>query len=69
MTNKESKENTDKEYVCVRVQIVLVKKFRIITKEKTLGFTTYIPNTDLEAVNMFKKIQKMLERKGVKLDV
>ena len=58
-------ENTEKEYICVRVQIVKVKKGFFRYKDEILGFSTVIPNTVKESVLLFKKIQRMFKKYGV----
>lgn len=57
--------NDAKEYVCVRVQIVKVKKKFIGYTDEVLGSTTLIPNEVKEAEIIFKRIQKMFEKEGV----
>lgn len=60
-------ENTDKEYVCVRVQVVKVKKGFFGYKDQILGFSTVIPNTVKESEILFKKIQRMFKKYGVEI--
>jgi len=60
-------ENTDKEYVCVRVQVVKVKKGLFGYKDQILGFSTVIPNTVKESEILFKKIQRMFKKYGVNI--
>ena len=62
-------ENSAKEYVCVRVQIVRVKKGLIGHRDKILGFTTVIPNTEKEAIRIFKETQRRFSKYGVSLNV
>ena len=64
-----TKENTKKEYICVRVQIVTVKKGLFGYSDKILGFTTVIPNTEKEAITIFKEIQRRFSKYGVSLNV
>ena len=59
--------NDAKEFVCVRVQIVRVKKRFIGYSDKTLGYITLIPNTEKKAEEIFKKIQRMFKKEGVTL--
>jgi len=58
-------ENTPLEYICVRVQIVKVKKRFLGYKDEVLAFTTVIPNTVKESEILFKKIQRMCKKYGV----
>ena len=60
--------NTDKEYVCVRVQIVRVKKGLFKRYDKILGFITVIPNTEKEAIKIFKETQRRFRKYGVSLN-
>ena len=65
MTN----ENTPNEYTCVRVQIVKVKKSLFGHKDKILGFTTVIPDTEKEAIKIFKEIQRRFKKYGVVIKI
>ncbi|GAH33783.1 unnamed protein product [marine sediment metagenome] len=62
-------ENTSKEYVCVRVQIVRVRKRLFGLKDEVLGFTTVIPNTPKQAERIFKEIQKGFRKYGVEMKI
>lgn len=57
-----TKVNTEKEYVCVRVQIVRVKKGLFRRYDKILGFTTVIPSTEKEAIKIFKETQRRFRK-------
>ena len=65
----EEKLNTELEYVCVRVQIVKVKKYPFILgyRDVILGNTILIPNTVKDAELMFNKIKRMFHKEGVAL--
>ena len=62
-------ENTSDEYVCVRVQIVRVKKGWFGLKDTVLGFTTVIPNTPKLAEKIFRETQTRLRKYGVTIDL
>lgn len=60
-------ENTAKEYVCVRVQIVKVKKGLFRHYDEILGFTTVIPDTPKQSERIFREIQRMFKKYGVEI--
>ncbi len=60
-------ENTANEYVCVRVQIVKVKKGLFGLNDKVLGFTVVIPDTPKIAEKIFKEIQNRFKQYGVEV--
>ena len=60
-------ENTEKEYVCVRVQIVKVKKGIFRLYDEVLGYTTVIPDTPKQAERIFKEIQRGFKKYGVEI--
>ena len=63
----DEKLNTEKEYVCVRVQIVKVKKYPFILgyRDVILGNTILIPNTVKDAEVIFNRIKRMFHKEGV----
>jgi len=58
-------QNTHKEYVAVRVQLVHVKKRFFGYQDKILAFHTAIPDTANEALELHKNIGKLMEKFGV----
>lgn len=61
--------NSEKEYVCVRVQIVRVKKGMFGYNDKILGATTVIPDTVKHAEVIFNRVKRMFSKEGVKFEV
>ncbi len=62
-------ENTPDEYICVRVQIVKVKKSLFGHRDKILGFITVIPDTEKEAIEIFKETQRRFKKYGVVIKI
>lgn len=63
------KENTPKEYIAVRTQIVYVKKRWKFHTEKLLGFNIVIPNTPKDSMELMAKIIIASQKYGKRLEV
>ena len=62
-------DNTPKDYIVVRCQIVHVKKKFLFFTEKELGFRIVIPNTKYEAAELMAKILVECDSYGKPVDV
>ena len=68
MSMKRIKEQTPKEYLVVKVHLVHVKKGFFGYKDKILAFHSAIPDTPQKALELYKKMIKIVRKYGVTIE-
>jgi len=66
--NKSKKsENIPKEYVCVRVYLVHVKKGIFGYRDNILSVRSVIPNTVEDSIEILRKIDNIMKQYGIEV--